>query len=96
MALQKSLTARGVTGNYWQIANKNYVKDTGKTSALLRCYVSAEVRDTGLENNIAIPEFQKIVEFDGDLTTAEVYTAAKASLLVQDVETSFFVNATDA
>ena len=107
MALQKSKTVHGITGNYWQIANKNYIKDTGKTSILLRCYVSAEVRAAGLGDFIGMPEFQEIKEFEGDLTTAQCYTQAKASVMSEAVgiegeegyvapaETNFFVDAMD-
>lgn len=95
MALNKAKIVHGVTGEYWQIANKNYAKDTGKTAVLLRCYVSTGVRATGLENFINMPEFTIILEFDGDLTTAECYAAAKASVIVDAAETNFFVDAQD-
>ena len=95
MALQKSKTARGVTGNYWQIANKNYVKDTFKTAVLVRCYVSAEVRATGIDADIQMPDFQVIREFAGDLTTAECYEQLKARAVVDGVETNWFADATD-
>lgn len=95
MALQKSVTIHGVTGEYWQLADKNYSKDSGKTTARLRCYVSAAVRETGLDNFIGMPDFQKIIEADGDLTTAEMYAAAKVSAIVDEVETNIFANAVD-
>jgi len=95
MALQITRTARGIAGNYWQIWHKNYDKDTGKTSVRLRCYASADERAIGLENFIAMPEFQVIREFAGDLTTAECYTQVKNSVIVDGVETNFFANATD-
>lgn len=95
MALLKQKSVHGVSGNYWQIAHKNYAKDTGKTAVLLRCYVSAAVRAAGLENFVGMPEFQVIKEFDGDLTTAECYTQAKASVVADETETNFFVDAED-
>jgi hypothetical protein len=96
MALQKSKTVNGVVGDYWHIAYKTFIKDSGKTSILLRCYVSAAVRATGVGNFIDMQAFRTIREFDGDLTTAECYTQAKVG--VKDAagnETNFFADATD-
>jgi hypothetical protein len=96
MALQKSQTVNGVTGNYWQIADKSYSKDSGKTLVRLRCYVSADIRATGEGNYIGMPGFQMFKQFDGDLTTADCYTQAKASMKDSNgVETNFFADATD-
>ncbi len=95
MALQKSKTTRGITADYWQIHHTNYNKDTGKTSALLRCYVSADVRTASMADFLDLPEFRTIVEYKGDLTTAELYVKCKESATVDGVETNFFVDAED-
>ncbi|WP_321377088.1 hypothetical protein [Trichococcus shcherbakoviae] len=95
MALRKTKNARGVSGDYWQIHHKNYNKDTGKTSAELRCYVSADVRTTDAADYLDMSEFRTIVEFDGDLTTAELYAKCKESAPVDGAETNWFVDAED-
>ena len=95
MALRKSKTARGITADYWQIHHKNYNKDTSKTSALLRCYASADVRARNAADFLDLPEFRTIVEFDGDLTTAELYAKCKESMLIDGVETNWLADAED-
>jgi hypothetical protein len=85
MALIKNITKKGVTANYWIITDKNYVKETLKTSIRLRGYVSKEVRGEGFENYL--DGFEYIKEFDGDLTTEECYAKATESVKVVNITT---------
>jgi hypothetical protein len=96
MALQKTKTAaNGVTGDYWQIANRNYIKDTNKTAVLVRCYKDAAVRASGLANHLGY-EFQMVREFDGDLTMAQCYTKLKDPIVSDGLEVdNLFADAVD-
>ena len=86
MALRKTKTINGVSGDYWVIMEKMYSKDMNATLVSFRCYASSEIRSSGIYNFIAMPEFFEYRQLPGDLTLAECYAASK---------TDFFSDATD-
>ena len=81
MALKKSKTINGVTGEYWQIFSNWYDKNTNKTLSRMRCYVNEIIRDgeSGLRNYISMPEFIMARFFNGEKSVAQSYAEWKVS-----------------
>lgn len=79
MALKLSKTKHGIVGEYWQIYQLAYQKDTGKTLARMRCYANQAARDVGLSNYINDPIFKKTNEFAGVCSMEDAYKKWKTS-----------------
>lgn len=102
-----SITINGITGTYWQICTTTYNKDTNKTAAILRCYISSTVRQEGLDHYIDMAAFKKRVEFVGNLSVSELYIEIKKSVMsesytdpyngrvTEPVELNWFADSTD-
>lgn len=83
MALSKEIIHKGIPFTYWVLGAKEYDKNKNITRYSIRGYMNREVREENIENYI--PDFSKIYESAGDLTTAECYEEAKKSVLVKNI-----------
>jgi hypothetical protein len=92
MALEKEKTIKALSLNYWKVINVrvNYV--TGKTEVTLGLYGDADCRADSASNFYHCES----VTFDGvDHTRADLYGFIKMSVIVDEQETNFFVDALD-
>tara|TARA_R110000803_G_scaffold82759_1_gene148970 strand:+ start:139 stop:477 length:339 start_codon:yes stop_codon:yes gene_type:complete len=111
MALEKSITRRGVTANYFFVTQLRYAKDEKSASAALGLCVDAahraEVkagRSQPLESIVAKVRLMKD-DFDKYLTTGtvdddkiieQIYTAAKDGIgVISDLGSDIFATAQD-
>lgn len=92
MAIQKTkILNSGVEGNYW-VAEPRINMITKKTDVLMLLFKDKASRDAGK----LFLERVKVDSIDGIYLTGEqVYTAIKASKLVDEVETNWFADAID-
>jgi hypothetical protein len=78
MGLEKTVTDKGITVNYWMIDEIRYFKLNDVTEIKVRGYVNKNVRDANINDFIDLPEFRHRVRFSGVKTQPQAYDLLKS------------------
>lgn len=82
MGLLKKHEAKGIMAEYWAITDLHYKKTTDKTEVDLSLFYSQQVREQGLNNELA----KKTFEFDGFTSLPEAYLKiTESNKIMQEV-----------